>query len=95
MLTASEVRSMTQYEMTDTQYIMTEVRCKIILAALYGDSKCWVRFNTRYFDNKSNIEDIGDDVVKILTENGFKAEYERCSDAEYEEYLRFKISWEE
>ena len=95
MLTASIARSMTDHEITDIQYIMTNIQCKIIQAALDGDSKCWVSFNTRYFDNKSNIEDVADDVVKILTENGFEAEYERFADAEYEEYLRFKISWED
>lgn len=95
MLTANIAKSMTEHEITDIQYIIANVQCKIVQAALDGDSKCWVSFATRYFDNKSNIEDVADDVVKILTENGFEAEYERFADAEYEEYLRFKISWED
>ena len=94
MLTASEVKSMVQHEITDTQYVMSNVQCKIIQAALDGDSKCWVSFQTRYLKNKSNIEDVANDVVMILTKNGFEAEFETFADAEYEEYLRFKISWE-
>ena len=95
MINASEVRSVTQYEITDTQYIMTAVRCQIILTALDGDSKCWVTFNVRRFKNKSNLKEVANDVVRILTESGFEAEYEEFADAEYEEYLRFKISWED
>lgn len=93
MLTANEVKSIAKHEITDILYIVVNIRCKIILAALDGDSKCWVSFQTRYFDNKSNIEDVADDVVRSLTKSSFKAEYERFADAEYEEYLRFKISW--
>lgn len=95
MLTASAVRSMAQLEITDTQYIMADVQCKIIQAALGGDSKCWIRFNVRYLKNRSNLENVANEVVKILTENGFEAESETFADAEYEEYLRFRISWEE
>ena len=95
MLTASAIRRMTQHEITDTRYIMASVQCKIIQAAFDGDSKCWVSFQTRYFDNKSNIENVANKVIRSLTENGFKAESETFADAEYEEYLRFKISWEE
>ncbi len=95
MLTASEVRNMTQHDITDTEYIMSAVQCKIILTALDRDSKCWVTFNIRRFKNKPNLKEIANDVVRILTENGFKAEYERFADLEYEEYLRFKISWED
>lgn len=95
MINASEVRSVTQYEITDTQYIMTAVRCQIILTAFDGDSKCWVTFNVRRFKNKSNLKEVANDVVRILTESGFEAEYEEFADAEYEEYLRFKISWED
>ena len=95
MLTASAIRSMVQHEITDTQHIMADVQCRIIQTALEGDSRCWVRFQTRYLKNKSNLEDVTNDVVRILTENGFEAEFETFADAEYEEYLRFKISWED
>jgi len=95
MLTASAVRSMAQQEITDTQYIMTAVQCKIMLTALDGDSKCWVTFNVRRFKNKSNLKEVANDVVRILTENGFEAEFETFVDLEYEEYLCFKISWED
>ena len=95
MLTASAIRSMVQHEITDTQYIMAGVQCRIIQAALDGDSKCWIRFKTRYLKNKSKLEDVANEVVRILTKNGFEAESETFADAEYEEYLRFKISWEE
>ena len=95
MLTASAIRSMVQHGITDTQYIMADVQCRIIQAALEGDSKCWIRYNTRRLKNKSNLENVANDVVRILTENGFEAESETFADAEYEEYLRFKISWED
>ena len=95
MLTVSEVRSMTQHDITDTEYITSAVQCKIILTALDGDSKCWVTFNVRRFKNKSNLKEAANDVVRILTENGFEAESETFADLEYEEYLRFKISWED
>ncbi len=95
MITIDELRNLVKNTVTDIDYVMVVIQCKITEAAMEGDSKCWVRFQTRYFDNKSSIEDVADDVVKILTENGFEAKYERFADAEYEEYLRFKISWEE
>lgn len=95
MLTASAIRSMVQREITDIQYIMADVQCKIIQAAINRDSKCWVRFQTRYLKDRSNLENVANDVVKVLTDNGFKAEFNTFADAEYEEYLRFKISWEE
>ena len=95
MITASELRSMTQHEITDTEYIIANVQCKIMLTAFDGGSQCWVRFNTRHLKNKSNIEDVADDVVRILTKNGFEADFDTFENAEYEEYLRFKISWEE
>lgn len=95
MLTASAVRRMTQHDITDTQYAMIAVQCKILLTALDGDSKCWVTFNVRRFKNKSNLKEVANDVVRILTENGFKAEFETFADLEYEEYLRFRISWED
>lgn len=94
MLTASALRSIVQHEITDTQYIMSAVQCKIILTALDGDSKCWVTFNIRRFKNKSNLKEVANDVLGILTENGFEAESEAFTDLEHEEYLRFKISWE-
>lgn len=95
MLTASEVRSMTKRKIADTQYILEDVQCKIIQAAINRDSKVWIRFNTRYLKNRSNLKGIANDVVKILTDNGFEAEFDTFADAEYEEYLRFRISWEE
>lgn len=94
MLTASAVRRMTQHDITDTQYAMIAVQCEITLTALNGDSKCWVTLNIRRFKNKSNLKKVASDVVEILTENGFEAEFEKFADLEYEEYLRFKISWE-
>lgn len=95
MLTASELRSMAQHEITDTQYIMANVQCKLILTAFDGGSECWARFNTRYLKNKPNLESVANEVVRILRDNGFEAEFETFADAEYEEYLRFKISWED
>ncbi len=95
MLTASEIRSMVQHGITDTEYIMANVQCKIIQTALDGDSKCWVTFNIRYLKNKSKLKEVANDVVRSLIESGFEAEFEKFADAEYEEYLRFKISWEE
>ena len=95
MFTASAIRSMAQHGITDTQYIMTAVQCKITLTALDGDSKCWVTFNIRRFKNKSNLKKVANDVVRILTENGFEAESETFVGLECEEYLRFKISWED
>ena len=95
MLTASAVRSMARHEITDTQYIMADVQCTIVQTALNGDSKCWIRYNTRRLKNKSNLKGVANDVVRILTDNGFEAEFDTFADAEYEEYLRFKISWEE
>lgn len=94
MLTASAARSLTQYGINDTEYIMANVQCKIIQKALEGDSKCWVSFNTSSLKKKSNLKNIAIDVVKILTENGFEAKSETFADAEYEEYLSFDISWE-
>ena len=93
MLTASALRSMVQHEITDTEYIMADLQCRIIQTALNGDSKCWIPYNTRYLRNKSNLENVANEVVRMLTENGFEAEFEEFADAEYEEYLRFKISW--
>ena len=95
MITASALRSLAQHEITDTQYIMADVQCRIIQTALNGDSKLWTCFNIRYLKNKSKRKDVANEVVRILTENGFKAEFDTFADAEYEEYLRFKISWEE
>jgi len=95
MITVNELRNLAKNTVTDIDYVMVMIQCKITEAAMEGDSKCWVSFQTRYFDDKSNIESVADDVVRILTKNGFKAEYERFADAEYEEYLRFKISWED
>ena len=95
MLTASEVRNIVKQEITDTQYIMANVQCKVMQTVLYGDLRCWVSFNTRCLKNKSKLKEVANEVVGILTENGFKAEYEKFADDEYEEYLRFKISWEE
>lgn len=86
---------MTQHEITDTRYIMANVQCKIIQAAFDGDSKCWVTFNLRYLKNKSKRKDVANKVIRLLAENGFEAESETFADAEYEEYLRFKISWED
>ena len=84
MLTANAVRNIAKQDITDTQYIMADVQCKIIQAALEGDSKCWIRFNIRYLKNRSNLENTANDVVKILTANGFEAESETFADAEYE-----------
>ena len=95
MLTASALRSMTQHEITDTEYIMADLQCRIIQTALNGDSKCWIPYNTRCLKKKSNRETVANEVVKILTDNGFEAEFDTFADAEYEEYLRFKISWED
>ncbi len=95
MLTASEIRSMVQHGITDTEFIMAIVQCHLIQAAHDGDSKCWVTFNIRYLKNRSNLENVADDVVRLLMRNGFGAEFEKFADAEYEEYLRFKISWED
>jgi len=94
MITANALRNLAKNTVTDIDHVMIVIQCKITEAAVEGDSKCWVRFQTRYFENKSNLEGVANDVVRILTENGLEAEFETFADAEYEEYLRFKISWE-
>lgn len=93
MITADELRDLAKNTVTDIDYVMVVIQSRITEAAVEGDSKCWVRFNTRYLKNKSDLEGVANDVVRTLTENGFEAEFETFADAEYEEYLRFKISW--
>lgn len=93
MLNATEVKEIVKRDVSDIQYIDSIIQCRITEAAMDGDSRCWIYINTHQLKNKSNRQTLAEEVITLLKNNGYDAEYN--IDADDENYLRFKISWKD